>query len=119
MGRRSGRPSVGLCGAPGYPHGQSGPWGRAGATWGLWAPGIAKEGNDMNMMSALYGKLHGEKANPETKECLRTIREMLSIMVHYHDADTCEMPDNCGHCVAVRRALECLQADADNGKVTI
>lgn len=79
----------------------------------------AKEGNDMNMLSALYGKLHGDQANPETKECLRTIREMLSIMVHYHDADTCEMPDNCGHCVAVRRALECLQADADNGNVTI
>jgi hypothetical protein len=73
----------------------------------------AKEGDDMNMLSALYGKLPGEKANPETKELLRTIRAMLSIMAYYHDVDACEMPTNCGHCVAVRRALECLGADAE------
>jgi hypothetical protein len=65
------------------------------------------------MLTALYGKLPGENANPETQECLRTIREMLSIMVYYHDVDTCEMPDNCGHCRAVRRALECLDADSE------
>jgi hypothetical protein len=65
----------------------------------------------MNMLSALYGKL------PVGKELL-TIRAMLSVMVYYHDAETCELPDNCGHCLAVRRALDCLEEDAENGKVT-
>lgn len=39
------------------------------------------------------------------RELLLTILEMMIVMKDYHDGSACEMPENCGHCRAMKRAI--------------
>ncbi len=33
-----------------------------------------------------------------------TMRNALDVLAMYHTRESCEMPDNCGHCLAMARA---------------
>jgi hypothetical protein len=42
-----------------------------------------------------------------------------TVLEYYHDIDTCELPENCGHCVMVKRARALLERfDCANESVT-
>lgn len=42
-----------------------------------------------------------------------------TVLEYYHDIDTCELPENCGHCLMVRKARALLERlDPATGSVT-